>query len=451
MSSRNGFDGIIKALEQLGYRRHPAVPVIGCRGSKACWRVRGDYWLAGRFEKNTLSRLIRRHFDVFLDLDNHHVVFHRIPAPTGEYAVEVFAHAVRIGVLEYGSKGWILHPSGALASVLASIGANYLQASSDKGRRLKGKKLRLGGEACNRKDWVLVGTDKWIGPAKVIDKENCIVKIKDLAPLGFKPLSPSEIDEAVEANTEIIGALASEAREFIRRVYARFQASRGKLYVAFSGGADSTALLELAREAVGGGNVVAVYVDTGMEHPETKAYVEKIVSIIGVDLEVVSAKLDPVELIARQGFMTRDNRWCTRLLKLEPLKEFYEKHGVRLVLDGARKWESTTRAKTPRLGENPLIPGVVRALPIYHWPRLAVQLFLAERNLPVNQLYNEGLVRIGCMACPAMHLYELHISYRNHKDWFYRLAEKIAGSTKDDVINTLATILRGRWRYGVSG
>ena len=440
-----GFDAVVRALEQLGFWREPAVPVIGCRRTSTCWRMRGDYWLAGRFEKHIADCLARRCFGVGLGLRDHLVVFHRIPAPRGEYAAEAFAHASRLGVVEYSeTSGWLLYPSGAAASLAESLGA-VVEEVNVRGR-LKGKKLRL--RQCPRHSCALVASSGWVGPASIVERsqEMCIARVRDMAPRGFRPLSPASLEDLVRANEEVTGALASEAREFIRRVYARYQASRGKLYVAFSGGADSTALLELAREAVGQENVVAVYVDTGMEHPETRAYVEKIASIIGVDLEIVGSGLDPVELIAEKGFMTRDNRWCTRLLKLNPLREFYEKRRVKLVLDGARKWESTARAKTPRLGENPLIPGVTRALPIYHWPRLVVQLFLLERNLPVNQLYHEGLVRIGCMACPAMHLYELHVSYRLHRDWFRRLAERIAQVQGVSREEALSYILRGKWR-----
>jgi len=439
------FDAIVEALGRLGYWREPLVPVIGCRRTSSCWGMRNDYWLAGRFEKQVLGSLLDRCFGASVDLSDYLVVFHRVPAPLGEYAAEVFAIALRLGVIEYRAQGgWFLYPSGAAASLSESMGAPVVEVRTR--GRLKGKKLRLG--SCPDTGCVVIGAGRWLGAASIVERleHGCVVRVRDMAPRGFRLLEPGSVEEAVEANEEIVGALASEAREFIRRVYARYQASRGKLYVAFSGGADSAALLELAREAIGPENVVAVYVDTGMEHPETRAYVEKIASITGVDLEIIEPRYDPVELIAEKGFMTRDNRWCTKLLKLEPLRDFYQRKRARLVLDGARKWESTARAKTPRIGENPLIPGIVRALPIYHWPRLAVQLFLLERNLPMNQLYNEGLVRIGCMVCPAMHLYELHISYRLHRDWFHRLAQRVSEARGTPTRSTLCYILRGGWR-----
>ncbi|HID41974.1 MAG TPA: hypothetical protein EYP33_07495, partial [Pyrodictium sp.] len=135
-----------------------------------------------------------------------------------------------------------------------------------------------------------------------------------------------------------------------------------------------------------------------------------------------------------------------RLLKLQILRRFYSRVGAKLVLDGARRWESSNRARTPRLGQNPLIPGVARALPIHHWPRLVVQLYLAERGIPLSQLYHYGLTRIGCIACPAMYLYEIHIAYHLHPWWYRKLARAVAEHQGIDEAEALRLILAGGWR-----
>ena len=442
-----GVEGLREALGRLGWLREPSAPILGCRGSgRVCWRVRGDYWLAGRYEKHVLDALLDKMFNVRLGAVDRLVVFHRVPAPGGEYAVEVFGEALRLGVVEYlPARGWVLHPSGAAASLAASLGAPVTVVEPPRGR-VKGKKLRVPG--CGARGWLLLRVGGYVAVARAVDE--CDVKVKDLAPAGFRLLRPAGIEEAVEANQEIVGSLAAEARGFIRRVYAKVMASRGRVYVALSGGADSAAVLSLAREALGAERVVAVYADTGMEFPEARRHAERLAALLGVDLEVVEPGVDPLGEVEERGLMSRDDRWCTRLLKLEPLRRFYRRVGARLVLDGARALESTTRAETPRLGENPLIPGVVRALPIHHWPRLAVQLYLAERVIPVNQLYQEGLTRIGCIACPAMHLYEIHIAWSLHPWWYRRLAEAVARHYGLDPREALRLLLRGKWRKGLS-
>lgn len=46
----------------------------------------------------------------------------------------------------------------------------------------------------------------------------------------------------------------------------------GKVFTSFSGGKDSTVLLDLARRVCP--DIPAVYVDTGLEYPELRAFVE---------------------------------------------------------------------------------------------------------------------------------------------------------------------------------
>ena len=46
----------------------------------------------------------------------------------------------------------------------------------------------------------------------------------------------------------------------------------GKAYVSFSGGKDSTVLLDLARRAYP--NITAIFIDTGLEYPEIRDFVK---------------------------------------------------------------------------------------------------------------------------------------------------------------------------------
>jgi len=439
---------------RLGWGLEPSVPLLGCpRGrSPACWRLRGDYWLGGRYERRVLDALFDRTLGARLGLESRLVVLHRAPAPHGEYAAEVFAEAARLGVVEYvPGRGWVFYPSAAAAALAVAAGAPAVETGFPRGRRVKGKRVSLN-TSCTRDGLVVLRDPEQglVAAARPLSVEagRCLVKVRDVAPEGFRLLDPAGLDEAVEANSEALGALAAEARGFIRRVYERVLAGRGRVAVALSGGADSSAVLSLAVEALGAGRVLAVYADTGMEFPEARRHAERLAAMLGVDMEVSEPGTEPLEEVVRRGLMTREDRWCTRLLKLEPLRRLYQRLGVKLVLDGARALESTNRAKTPRLGENPLIPGTVRALPIHHWSRLQVQLYLAERGIPLLHLYQEGLTRIGCIACPAMHLYELHLAWRLHPWWYRRLAEAAARHSRGDPGEWLRRILRGDWRKG---
>lgn len=56
------------------------------------------------------------------------------------------------------------------------------------------------------------------------------------------------------------------------RIIEWYQHWEGKVYVSFSGGKDSTVLLDLARRIYP--DIEAVYVDTGLEYPEIRSFVK---------------------------------------------------------------------------------------------------------------------------------------------------------------------------------
>ncbi|MEL9907987.1 MAG: phosphoadenosine phosphosulfate reductase family protein [Desulfurococcus sp.] len=403
-------------------------PRLNCRK----WRMRHDYWLAGSFEKRLVEELILAEFKIHYRLQDRNVLIHRAPNPSSRsmLTLEVFADGVRLGVVEYriGEK-WMIHPSGGLASLLNSLGAYSVEAEPGYGRWLKGKKVKVVGDI-NGLRWILLDLDKYVGVARVIDASKKLVKVKDVAPKGFKPLPATGIIQVVEANRSLLETAINEAVGFLKKTLENVTDG---IAVSYSGGADSTASLVLSQEALGHARIKVVYVDTGMDLPGVKEYALRILDKLGLTPHVVSSGLDPLNEIASRGLPTRDNRWCTRILKLEPLRRFYREHDIRFVIDGSRSRESSSRAETPRISRNPLIPEVTRILPIKWWSRLLVQLYLVNKGIELNPLYDEGFTRLGCILCPAMHPHELELSYTKHRYWFERLRE-VTGLSINDVM-----------------
>jgi len=396
----------------LSWVKEPATPVLSRRGG---WRIKGDAWLAGAWERRLVSSLVRKYFHVNPGFEDDLMVFHRVPSWSSEvdYAFEFHAHALRLGVAYYSLReGWVLSPTGALASLLESQGAQACEIGFAK--HLKGKQVELPEECGGSSSMVLVRMGDYVGVGRRVGEGGRRFKIKDLAPLGFRKLARGGAEDVVKFNEQVLRESVREAVGFIKKAYRSIQGS-GRVAVSFSGGADSTATLSLAAQALGPGRVVAVYSDTGLEFPESLSYAERVASRLGVELVVLEPAVKAVDLVGEKGLMSVDDRWCTRILKLEPLRRFYGSSGLKLYFDGARDYESFNRARTPRLGYNPLIPGVKRALPIKHWPRLLVQAYLYSVKIPLNPLYDQGFTRIGCVACPAMHLYELHLSFSKHR------------------------------------
>ncbi len=410
-------------------------------------RLRGDAWLAGRGEREVLSGLIAHSFNsdrrIADRIAQPPLVLHRIPAPLGEYAVEIFGHGLRLGSMEINpaTGEWVLHPSGALASILASLGHKPAVTGRHARGRLKGK--RLPSPYCSQASYVLVDAGSHVGVARSLG-ETGECKVKDVAPKGFKPLPPADPRIVAGANKDYVEGIAREAVGFIRNNTP----GRGTVHVAVSGGLDSTVAAALAVRALGSGRVRLVYADTGMDPPESRRTVERLADRLGVQLDIVEAGVDPVREMARRGLMSRENRWCTRLFKLEPLRRYYERRRARVVVEGVRGWESTLRRGLPRAGVNPAIPGVRRLLPILYWRRIDVQVYAHLDGLPVNPLYEQGFTRIGCMICPAMTLHELRLASSRWRSFYERLAIALE---PPGVKGGLEYILSGKWRRKPGG
>jgi 3'-phosphoadenosine 5'-phosphosulfate sulfotransferase (PAPS reductase)/FAD synthetase len=172
--------------------------------------------------------------------------------------------------------------------------------------------------------------------------------------------------------------------------------------VSVSGGKDSTATLLAMREA--GIPHRAVFADTGWEAPETYEYLTTLERLLGITIDRVGVPGGMrAKIRARAGFPARMQRWCTRELKVEPLREYHDRIAAETGRDtvsvvGIRAEESEARAAMPVFGFDDRWGG-------YVWrPMLAATvaevLTMHHRHgVPVNPLYQRGHSRVGCWPC----------------------------------------------------
>lgn len=92
--------------------------------------------------------------------------------------------------------------------------------------------------------------------------------------------------------------------------------------LALSGGKDSAALAVYLMDKVP--DLEYVFTDSGCELPETYEYLEKIQSVLGIEITILRSKRDfDYWLKYFNGVLpSPQNRWCTRLLKLHPYEEY---------------------------------------------------------------------------------------------------------------------------------
>ena len=254
----------------------------------------------------------------------------------------------------------------------------------NEGGRVGGKRLKL--RTAVPDGTVIVKYRQRYGTGMVRDGS---VKVRELIPVVPRTLPDPGWDVAVETNKYHLKNLERNAIRAIRQHLS----DRPTANVSFSGGKDSTAVLHIARKA---GVARAFFIDTGIEFPETIAFVRS----QGVD--IVRKAVDFWQAAEKAGPPGKDYRWCCKLLKLHPLKLYLADIGPCVTVQGNRWYESWNRAGLDETSQNPANPLQLNISPIRNWRALEVFLYLWWQGLDVNPLYDKGLERIGCYLCPAM-------------------------------------------------
>lgn len=162
--------------------------------------------------------------------------------------------------------------------------------------------------------------------------------------------------------------------------------------VAWTGGKDSTALLQVVREILGEGALPpVVFIDTSVKFPEVYQFRDDLAAEWGLDLVIArnDEALKTLELAA-------DVKECCHQLKTVALLQAIEREKWDAVFTGIRHDEHPARSSetyfSPRQGHT-------RVHPLLHWSEEDIWAFTASRNLPYNPLYDRGYRSLGCRPC----------------------------------------------------
>ena len=311
------------------------------------------------------------------------------------------------------AKGYVVIDDGAIQPILKSynaMGPGILDAHPD---------IQIGDDVIVRTkegQALATGTAKMSGPQMKANAKGVAVRIRlSEPPESFSP-KPGGQDwkRVIEANRKHLDKLVRTAQAFIS--WAVRDHDRMDVAVSYSGGKDSLATLGLVLST--GVRPYVIFVDTGLEFPETHRNVMSIVEKHGLTLATYDAKDAFWHAIKHFGPPAKDFRWCCKTCKLGPtsllIKERFPS-GV-LAFIGQRGKESEQRYRKPDIWENPWVPGQTGASPIQDWTALEVWLYIFREGLEYNPLYDEGLDRIGCWLCPSQSLSERAIVSR-HPDF----------------------------------
>ncbi|MDT0266556.1 DNA phosphorothioation system sulfurtransferase DndC [Streptomyces sp. DSM 44915] len=218
--------------------------------------------------------------------------------------------------------------------------------------------------------------------------------------------------DALFAGSSLNDAVAELTAE-IRELYT---ADQVPWVIGYSGGKDSTAVLQLVwlalKELPAEQRTKRVYVistDTLVENPIVASWVTQSLDTMGQaaaaqELPIEPHRLTPevkdtfwVGLIGRGYPAPRPKfRWCTERMKIKPSNKFIRsvvrRHGEAILVLGIRKQESQIRAKTmakhekrrvrDRLSPNGNLPNSLVYSPIEDWSNDEVWTFLMQQDNP---------------------------------------------------------------------
>lgn len=246
------------------------------------------------------------------------------------------------------------------------------------------------------------------------------------------------------------------------RIIEWYIKNKGQVYVSFSGGKDSTVLLDLARRIYP--DIPAVFVDTGLEYPEIREFVKSIDGVTWLKPEMnfrkvietygypVGSKRSALNIEYGRKAKERGDieMWehyicgkrvnkrtgeiytymplpqfleklyksnikvssrCCYVMKEQPLNDYAKETGQKAIV-GIMAAESKRREQAwLRTGCNNFGGSAPKSKPLSFWTEQDVLSYISTYNLPYAKVYGEikrnadgkwcttGAARTGCMFC----------------------------------------------------
>ena len=368
----------------------------------------GDIRLCSRAAKELLSLLFTQNYGCADFLEGRVILLNKIAGL--DRRDQVILEGRHIATLWFdvtaGCHKLDLETSGA--ALLSSRAKKSLVECDDsilkghiKGKWLLEEKIISGPSALNEgQNAVLkIGKFSGVGVARKRADGSLSIRIKDVTKNGFtlQEKRPS-LQDIVSANE---GHLKSLEKAAISEIKNYLSKNRLPVNVSFSGGKDSLACLCIAQKILSRPEVL--FINTGLEFPETVEYVKELCAAQKLRLQEIKGESDFFEDVRSFGPPAKDFRWCCKTNKLGPMTAFLNEHYPKgcVTIEGRRIYESFNRSSIRAVERNPYVPSQTTLAPIRSWRALEVMLYIYWNKMQPNPLYEEDFERIGCWLCPA--------------------------------------------------
>jgi phosphoadenosine phosphosulfate reductase len=138
--------------------------------------------------------------------------------------------------------------------------------------------------------------------------------------------------------------------------------------------------------------IEVVFIDTGYHFPETLETVEAVRKRYGLNLRMMTVAAHDEEL------WKVDPENCCSAVKVGQLDRALA--GKAAWMSGLRRDEAASRAGAPIVARD--LRGLVKVNPLANWTDLDVQGYIADHDVPVNPLLEQGYLSIGCQPCTQL-------------------------------------------------
>ncbi len=267
-------------------------------------------------------------------------------------------------------------------------------------------------------------------------------------------LEPVDVSKMIQKNKHLIDNATFRTLDFIRKIREKYK--NYKAVVGFSGGKDSSVLLDLVQRALPPDEFIVIFNDTTKELTPTYEYVIEMTKYYpNIQFFTVRNDRDAIEFWKEFGPPSRVHRWCCTVLKTLPTVKFIrEKFGENariLFYDGIRAEENAKRAKLDKASRGKNFRQI-NVHPIQEWNSAMIYLYIFMRGLPMNEVYRYGAVRVGCSVCPFESVWWETITWKKYRGDIEPFIEVIKDYARKRKVKDVENFIReGNWKARVGG